>query len=84
VVRNRLRSCLLLVGRYSNKVGHGAGDYGLLTVPYPVSLRGEGATVRDRRWPIHWVWLPIAVVVAVIGWSRFGWRRSFWSPWPSQ
>ena len=29
--------------------------------------------MSDQRWRIHWGWLPAAVFLAVIGWSRYGW-----------
>ena len=54
------------------------GSFGPTCDPLPLCpVVEKNATVRDRRWPIHWVWLPIAVVVAVIGWRRFGWETLF-------
>jgi hypothetical protein len=29
--------------------------------------------VSDQRWRVNWGWLPAAIFVTVIGWSRYGW-----------
>lgn len=34
---------------------------------------GKNPTVTTRRWRVHWAWVPAAIFVTVIGWSRYGW-----------
>ena len=29
--------------------------------------------MSEQRWRIHWGWVPAAIFLAVIGWSRYGW-----------
>jgi hypothetical protein len=33
----------------------------------------EAGLVSSRRWRVHWGWLPAAVFVAIVGWTRYGW-----------
>lgn len=37
------------------------------------SLAARIHRVSDQRWRIHWGWVPAAIFLAVIGWSRYGW-----------